>query len=67
MARNIKKTMSTENPRQLKLAEKKAALKASLKISRRRALHGHHNWGDFYRNEHIKELRREIQILSTKD
>jgi hypothetical protein len=45
------------------IAEKRAALREARRRSNKAALHGRHNWGDFHRNQHIKELEREIQIL----
>jgi hypothetical protein len=45
------------------LAQKRLALKAARRESKKAARRGRHNWGDFNRNQHIKELEREIQIL----
>jgi hypothetical protein len=45
------------------LAQKRLQLKTARRESKKAAMRGRHNWGDFYRNQHIKELEREIQIL----
>lgn len=45
------------------LAQKRLQLRAARKESKKAALQGRHNWGDFHHNQHIKELEREIQIL----
>jgi len=45
------------------LAQKRLQLKAARRESKKAAMRGRHNWGDFNRNQHIKELEREIQIL----
>lgn len=45
------------------LAQKRLQLKAARRESKKAAMRGRHNWGDFHRNQHIKKLEREIQIL----
>ena len=47
------------------IAEKKSQLKALRNDSKRNGTNGRYNWGDFHRNQHIKELVREIQILKS--
>lgn len=47
------------------LAKKRLQLKAARRESKKAAMRGRHNWGDFHRNQHIKDLEREIQILRT--
>jgi hypothetical protein len=49
------------------LAQKRLQLKAARRESKKAALQGRHNWGDFLRNQHIKELEREIQILRANE
>lgn len=38
-------------------------IKAAEKESKRASNSGRHNWGDFHRNQHIKDMRRELQVL----
>lgn len=45
------------------LAQKRLQLKAARRESKKAARRGRHNWDDFNRNQHIKNLEREIQIL----
>lgn len=45
------------------LAQKRLQLRAARRESKKAAMRGRHNWGDFYHNRHIKGLEREIQIL----
>ena len=45
------------------LIQKRLQLKAARRESKKAAMSGRHNWGDFYRNQHIKDLEREIQAL----
>ena len=45
------------------LAQKRLQLKAARRESKKAAMRGRHNWGDFNRDQHIKALEREIQIL----
>jgi hypothetical protein len=43
--------------------QKRTALKEARKQSKKSAINGQHGWGDFYRNQHIKQLERELQAL----
>ena len=57
--------MSKDIPLVDQIKQKRAQLKAARRESVRAAANGRHNWGDFFRNQHIKQLVTEIQILKS--
>ena len=48
------------------LKQKRLSLKQMKRDSDKAAAQGRHSWADYYRNQHIKELSREIQLLKEK-